>query len=92
MRINLLDRGDEFAWKRAISNQVNLISEGKQVGVYTASAAAPTTGTYALGDFVLNNNPSELGIIGAKYILHGWRCTAAGTPGTWVQCRFLTGS
>ncbi|MFN2466143.1 MAG: hypothetical protein ABR598_07755 [Candidatus Dormibacteria bacterium] len=34
---------------------------------------APTTGTFAIGDFVI----SQTGKI--------WVCTAAGTPGTWVQ-------
>lgn len=41
-------------------------------------SAAPTTGTWAVGDIVLNNNPSAGGYI-------GWVCTTAGTPGTWKQ-------
>lgn len=40
------------------------------------STAAPTTGTWALGDVVYNTNPTSGGYF-------GWVCTAAGTPGTW---------
>ncbi len=38
--------------------------------------AAPTTGTWRRGDIVLNRSPST----GTTLY---WRCTAAGTPGTW---------
>lgn len=77
---------------RDVQTQVNGISEGLQAASYLATTAAPTTGDHALGDFILNSNPSELGGAGSKYIIHGWRCVAAGAPGTWVQCRFLTGN
>lgn len=77
---------------RGIAVQVNGLSEGKQVASYAAMTAAPSTGTWGAGDFVLNSAISELGLIGSKYIIHGWRCTAGGTPGTWVECRFLTGN
>jgi hypothetical protein len=40
--------------------------------------AAPTTGTWAVGDMVINGDP---GIGEVAY----WICTAAGTPGTWVH-------
>lgn len=39
-------------------------------------SAAPTTGTWAVGDIVYNDTPTSGGHI-------GWVCTAAGTPGTW---------
>lgn len=39
-------------------------------------AAAPTTGTWALGDMVWNAAPAAAGTM-------GWVCTTAGTPGTW---------
>lgn len=39
-------------------------------------AAAPTTGLRTLGDLHVNISSS-----GANY---GWRCTASGTPGTWI--------
>lgn len=54
--------------------------------------AAPTTGTWARGDFVANTTPSEAGSTPNKYVIIGWICTASGTPGTWLQCRTLTGN
>lgn len=80
-------------WRSAFT-QVNQLSEGQQVAVTNAATAAPTGSVvrYALGDFILNSAPTELGTAGSKYIIHGWRCTAAGAPGTWLQCRFLTGN
>lgn len=41
-----------------------------------ARAAAPTTGTWAQGDIVLNEDPIATGFI-------GWVCVTGGTPGTW---------
>lgn len=41
-----------------------------------STTAAPTTGTWAVGDTVLNSAPTA----GAAY---GWECVSAGTPGTW---------
>ena len=37
------------------------------------ATVAPTTGAHSVGDFVIGVNGT------------GWICTAAGTPGTWVQ-------
>jgi len=39
-------------------------------------SAAPTTGTWRVGDIVYNDTPAAGGFI-------GWVCTTAGTPGTW---------
>lgn len=39
-------------------------------------SAAPTTGTWRVGDIVYNDTPTAGGFI-------GWVCTTAGTPGTW---------
>lgn len=74
------------------ASQVNLLSEGKQSAHYASGTAAPTTGTWAQGDFVKNSNITEQGIAMSKYIIFGWACVSGGTPGTWVQCRFLTGN
>lgn len=71
---------------------MNNLTEGRVAAVQNASSSIPTAGTNAQGDFVLNSNPSELGTAGSKYIIHGWRCTVSGTPGTWVQVRTLTGN
>lgn len=77
---------------REHANQVNALSEGKLTAHYNAYTAAPTTGTYNQGDFIRNSAPSELGAVSSKYVIFGWICTVAGTPGTWVECRFLTGN
>lgn len=39
-------------------------------------SAAPTTGTWQVGDIVYNDTPAAGGFI-------GWVCVTAGTPGTW---------
>lgn len=77
---------------REHATQVNLISEGRIAGFYAALTAAPTTGSWMQGDSVLNSAPSELGTAGSKYVIEGWTCVVSGTPGTWVQRRFLTGN
>lgn len=77
---------------REISDQVNGITEGRGEAFYNAATAAPTTGTYRQGDFVRNSTPVVLGPGGSQYVIHGWQCVASGTPGTWAQCRFLTGT
>lgn len=77
---------------RDVAKQVNGISEGSMVAWHNAQTAAPTTGKHGAGDFVYNSAPSELGTAGSKYIVHGWQCVAAGEPGTWRECRFLTGN
>ena len=77
---------------REHATQVNLLSEGRIAAEYAATTAAPTTGTHARGDFVRNSEPSELGTASSKYVIFGWLCVTGGEPGTWVQCRFLTGN
>lgn len=72
--------------------QVNALSEGRLFATYNAQTAVPTTGSHALGDVIRNSAPSELGSGGSKYVIYGWLCTASGTPGTFVQMRFLTGN
>ena len=77
---------------RQIAQQVNSLSEGQMVASYNAMAASPTTGTWNRGDFVRNSAPSEVGSPGSRYIVFGWTCVVSGTPGTWVQSRYLTGN
>lgn len=77
---------------REHATQVNLISEGRIAGFYTATTAAPTTGSWMQGDFLMNSAPTELGSASSKYVIEGWTCVVSGTPGTWVQRRFLTGN
>ena len=96
MKLNTIPRtvvdADTTRWYREIAQQVNAISEGRLAGFYTASTAAPTTGTWAKGDVVRNSAPTELGTALSKYVITQWICTASGTPGTWVQSRALTGN
>lgn len=71
--------------------QVNNLAEGRIAAVTNATTAAPTSGPNQQGDFVRNSAPVELGSASSKYVILGWVCVASGTPGTWVQCRVLTG-
>lgn len=73
------------------NQQVNDLAEGRVVAAHNAYTAAPTTGTYAQGDYIRNSAPVEAGGVGSKYVVLGWVCVSSGTPGTWVQCRALTG-
>lgn len=77
---------------REFAKQLNLLSEGHIQAVTNATIAAPTTGTWQQGDKVWNSQPSELGSASSKYVIIGWVCTVAGTPGTWLQMRTLTGN
>lgn len=77
---------------REHASQVNNLTEGRVSAVTNATTAAPTTGEHAQGDFVRNSTPTELGAASSKYVIFGWVCVASGTPGTWVQCRYLTGN
>ena len=77
---------------RAIAQQLNDLSEGRISARHGATVAAPTVGTWQQGDVVWNATPAELGTAGAKYVLQGWVCVAAGTPGAWREMRCLTGN
>jgi len=77
---------------REHATQVNLLSEMRISAFYGATTAAPTTGSWMQGDSMKNLTPSELGTAGSKYVIDGWTCVVSGTPGTWVQRRFLTGN
>lgn len=77
---------------RSIEKSVNLLAEERLSAHYGASTAAPTTGSWAQGDFVRNSAPAEAGSASSKYVTLGWICTVSGTPGTWLPCRVLTGN
>ena len=77
---------------KTLGVQINGLSEGRMSAKHMALTAAPTTGTWAKGDVVTNSNPSEAGAAASKYVITHWVCTVSGTPGTWVQCRTLTGN
>jgi hypothetical protein len=78
----------------ALLDYKNSQTQGKKV---MQGTAAPTAGAWTRGDFVRNVNTtagSTQSIAGAtpEYVLFGWICTTTGTPGTWKECRVLTGS
>jgi hypothetical protein len=77
-------------WSRQ-ATQLNALSAGN-IAAAANGAAAPTTGTARAGDYVRNNAPSETGSGGSKYVVTGWLCITSGSPGTWVECRALTGN
>jgi hypothetical protein len=56
------------------------------------TANAPASGTWVAGDEVKVVSPAVAGTSGNQYLTIGYRCTAAGTPGTWVPERTLTGT
>ncbi len=76
---------------REHAKQVNLLAEGRISASYNAQNIAPTAGDYAVGDFVRNSAPAELGSPGSKYVIEGWTCIDD-SPLTFVQKRFLTGN
>ena len=97
MRVNKdprIGRGDPSLYRemQEHANLINLMTDGRLSGTNNATTAAPTGGTHAQGDFVRNSAPSELGAAASKYVVLGWVCTVGGTPGTWLQCRALTGN
>lgn len=77
---------------RQLGAQLNMLTEGSIQAVTNAGTAAPTAGTYQKGDYIRNSNPSELGTTSSKYVVTGFICVTAGTPGTWLQTRALTGN
>lgn len=78
-------------WAREAATQLNLLSEGAIQAATNAAVSAPTSGTYQHGDTIRNATPTELGSAGAKYVVIGWVCVSAGSPGAWKEMRCLTG-
>lgn len=71
---------------------INAMTDGRLAGTNNATTSAPTSGTHAQGDYVRNSQPTEQGSAGSKYVILGFVCVSGGTPGTWVDCRVLTGN
>jgi len=63
-----------------ISNRLNGLANSFnwRIGDIQFYSAAPTTGTWAVTNYVYNSAPAA----GSP---QGWVCTVAGTPGTWKQ-------
>jgi hypothetical protein len=77
---------------QSLVRKVNGLSSGTFVALDGIGTAAPTTGTWSVGDTIRNSAPTELGSASSKYVIVGWICVASGTPGTWLQQRVLTGN
>jgi hypothetical protein len=77
---------------KAIAQKVNALADGRIAATDLTATSIPTSGTYVVGDFVKNIAPSELGAVSAKYVILGWINTTGGTPGTFKECRALTGN
>jgi hypothetical protein len=55
---------------------------GNRGSMVTIYSAAPTTGTWLVGDIVYNSSPTAT-------TTPGWVCTTGGTPGTWTPMGIL---
>jgi hypothetical protein len=79
---------------RQVEDSINRLSEGRIYQKFNAATSFPTgtTVAYQVGDQVPNISPTELGSAGSKYLIVGWVCIGAGTPGTWREMRTLTGN
>jgi hypothetical protein len=76
---------------REFGTMLEAIVAGKASATSRATAP-PTGGTWTAGDFVRNAAPVEAGTAASKYVITGWICVTSGTPGTWLECRALTGN
>lgn len=101
MKLNIeqvppVDRADFQAFLRdilrQIVQQVNLTTEGRIFAMHSATDAAPTAGSYTVGDFVPNSERGvELGSVSSKYTLQGWVCSNE-SPLTFLEVRCPTGN
>lgn len=77
---------------QAIETQGNLLAEGRLKGRHYTASAKPTAGDFAQGDIIWDSEPAEAGSASSKYVRLGWICTVAGSPGTLLEMRVLTGN
>ena len=80
------DADTPYTWYSWFDKVRNILQQSNQTSTNT-----PTTGTHFVGEFVQNDTPLELGLIGYKFIIFGWVCITSGSPGTWKEVRTLTG-
>lgn len=74
---------DNTAGEFTSSAQVASNCTNSYAGRQYSGTAAPTAGTYRVGDIYWNTAPSF-----SNPVSH-WICTVTGTPGTWKACGFL---
>ena len=79
---------------RDIAEQMNKLSEGRQDAHYNEHTAAPTTGVYALGDFVRHGSAHETGSVGDKHTFAGFQCVSEGSASaaSFVEVHWSTGN
>ena len=74
---DMVQAGGKIMYKNNLLRSSKLpASPTVQGSILGAESSAPTSGTYRVGDIVLNSAPSAGGTI-------GFVCVTAGTPGTW---------
>lgn len=91
MKLNTTPRVSDRLTQQELARhalQANALAEGRLSAIYNALPSAPTTGSYAQGDFIRNSTPTELGTASSKYVVFGWVYDGS----AWLQCRFLTGN
>lgn len=79
-------RGEHLFWDSEAginSNGGGIWSQNFKIGGkrHGFGTAAPASGTWVVGDIVYNTAPTTGSAI-------GWRCTTAGTPGTWEAMQY----
>jgi hypothetical protein len=81
---------------REIAIKTNQIAAGNTAGFDAQSTAVPSTGTWAIGDYVKKSNPVEAGSAPNKYVIKGWIRVTNGSGNTlntdWLEDRALTGN
>lgn len=81
---------------RAITAQVNSLSEGAIQARYQAQVSSPASVAAQVSDIVWDSNATVRGSVApgvaASYVRVGWICTVAGNPATWQEIRTLTGA
>ena len=77
---------------REIAEQVNSLSEGQQAANYNMHSAVPTTGVFAIGDFIKEESAVERGTASSKYVRTGWICVSEGSASaaSFVEARIRT--
>lgn len=79
-----------------VNSTVNRLIEGNASILYAAQTSYPTSGTFAVGDYVHNSAPVEAGSASSKYIVFGWKRLTSGSGNVlntdWFEDRHLTGN
>lgn len=79
----------------ALDKKVNGLAEGLINESHNATTSMPSgyaIGTYAVGDFVKNSNPSKTSatafLSGTTYVVPGWMCVNASTSVGFIEIRW----